>query len=751
MTSNSSEACPPSATRVVIAAALPLRRQPRLSVEARAAIFVRSLRRSAPPHDTCVFVLTPRGHTSSSAKWAADLAVQLHPLPSPGDVTAAELYAAALRLVRQLAATLPRQGHTQVVFSLAPERTLFQGDPFSLLLRRGAEQRSHGLLHVVADCEPQCIAKHMPVLRKIRSHPWTSQRIRRLYGAQTLSEVAGQPATADEFVGGDVEGLAVYFEEVLRALKVAAITTVPACGALGSDATSAREEPPEPHARAAAAHTLVVARLLARQQRYGGVDNRAGDTHPVIVRSMTCGMNGGGLWIPRFVGGTAAHTHGLPIEVGGELGNPSVRLAVAAAAARCGRTAPTAGVRPPFAVVVGFPDSPTTRWHVRHSYRDALSTAALDELLAVRHFTVGALSWSDEAAALDVGGVWSFEMGEDTDALACDFCAWWVGQPDRLGGRAPAGESFAMCTKGFQKRIARNIQVAMQLSLPFGAADKAPIAPNMQSVTECQAYSAVQDVNMHVERMTLLKSRGFYPSAVLDIGAHHGEWRDQAQAVWPGTMILSIEANPGNDAELRTVLQPFEYTIALLGSPAQAGELVSFFVPRSFSNTGASMYPTAADVLAAQSRNPSRPHSNIADHDEIKLPVRTLDETIARHFGRWFAVGEAEAPTFQLIKLDIQGAELDALSGAFQTLRSAAFVLLEISTRPAGWVENLGAPSFAQVIRFMADRGFDVIDVFELHFGERPEAPNHCAPRGLTQIDLLFQRSDLGARYLDLA
>ena len=83
-----------------------------------------------------------------------------------------------------------------------------------------------------------------------------------------------------------------------------------------------------------------------------------------------------------------------------------------------------------------------------------------------------------------------------------------------------------------------------------------------------------------------------------------------------------------------------------------------------------------------------------------------------------------------VLKVDVQGAELDVLDGSRKTLRDCQLVLLEVSL-----YEFLqGGPQLADVVGYMADQGFAVFDVFGGHF--RP------LDGALGQIDLAFVRSD---------
>jgi FkbM family methyltransferase len=83
-----------------------------------------------------------------------------------------------------------------------------------------------------------------------------------------------------------------------------------------------------------------------------------------------------------------------------------------------------------------------------------------------------------------------------------------------------------------------------------------------------------------------------------------------------------------------------------------------------------------------------------------------------------------------VVKVDVQGGELDVLRGAAETLQRTELVLLETSL-----VELIPGQSLLhEVVAFMATRGFVVYDVFGGHL--RP------LDGALAQLDLAFARVD---------
>jgi FkbM family methyltransferase len=92
-----------------------------------------------------------------------------------------------------------------------------------------------------------------------------------------------------------------------------------------------------------------------------------------------------------------------------------------------------------------------------------------------------------------------------------------------------------------------------------------------------------------------------------------------------------------------------------------------------------------------------------------------------------------------LIKVDTQGAELEVLKGGSQVLKDTAAVVLEVSFFPLYG----DAPEAHDCIRFMAERGFVVYDIFDLLFrpldGALWQADIAFVPRGsVLRVDCRF-------------
>lgn len=198
--------------------------------------------------------------------------------------------------------------------------------------------------------------------------------------------------------------------------------------------------------------------------------------------------------------------------------------------------------------------------------------------------------------------------------------------------------------------------------------------------------------------LAYLREWGYSPRVALDIGAYHGEWMRQFRAIFPGARVLMVEGQPGKESILRDAcaLHPgeVEYVIALLGP--RDGEMARFVEME----TGSSVLEEASPY--------SRTYA--------ERPLVRLD-TLLERFASY------AQPDF--VKLDVQGYELEVLRGAAQALRSAEFVLMEASLIAI----NQGCPTLAEVIAFMTERDFQLLD-----FCSQSRLPNGA----LWQTDLLF-------------
>jgi FkbM family methyltransferase len=188
----------------------------------------------------------------------------------------------------------------------------------------------------------------------------------------------------------------------------------------------------------------------------------------------------------------------------------------------------------------------------------------------------------------------------------------------------------------------------------------------------------------------LLRSFGWSPSSILDIGGYKGTWTRETRQMFPSASFAIVE--PNAHVELRSIGVPVYQE--LLSSETKTVPWYSNW------STGDSMYKERTR------------------HYDSVTPLTRTTTTLDALF---------PAQRFDFVKIDCQGAELDILKGGEALIQGTEVLLLECSL--AGQY-NMGAPSFADYIRYTDSIGFAPFDIPELH----------RANGVLCQIDILFVR-----------
>ena len=160
--------------------------------------------------------------------------------------------------------------------------------------------------------------------------------------------------------------------------------------------------------------------------------------------------------------------------------------------------------------------------------------------------------------------------------------------------------------------------------------------------------------------------------SVLDIGAHKGEWTKKFKEHFPNVKSLTIEANANHGADIT----------ALVGS--YNGDVDYYMCDDKNSDYGNGIYKENTNV----------------PFTSVKRKIYTLDTLL-------------KDQTFDLIKMDVQGSELDIIQGSPGFIHRTKFLWLEL--QPHNY--NIGAPSAGKVIGYLNQIGFEMVTIDEMNIG----------------------------------
>ena len=195
-----------------------------------------------------------------------------------------------------------------------------------------------------------------------------------------------------------------------------------------------------------------------------------------------------------------------------------------------------------------------------------------------------------------------------------------------------------------------------------------------------------------------LKHEGYYPDAILDIGACRGTWTNNMLNIYPDLNYYLFEGI--NYSELNIFQNNPNISVfnVLLNDKE---EEVDWYEEK---NTGDSFFKEKTKYFSQ-----TKP---------TKRKTTTLNSIIERD-------NILTDNTNLFIKIDCQGAEIPILRGSIRILGVTDFILIEM---PLFGQYNEGVPNFSEHIEFMEEIGFLPYDVVD----------NHYLNNFNMQIDMLF-------------
>ncbi len=205
-------------------------------------------------------------------------------------------------------------------------------------------------------------------------------------------------------------------------------------------------------------------------------------------------------------------------------------------------------------------------------------------------------------------------------------------------------------------------------------------------------------VDSDIDVWICLQRQGFAPRLLVDVGAARGEWTTSLSQVFPGAGFLMVDPLKENEQLLSVITEKKSNVHYWLGALGRASGELEMHV-----------HGDQTSMYASEWGGGIR-----------RVPMKTLDALVEEK-----AVGCVEG-----LKLDVQGAELEVLAGASETLKRCKVVQVEASFRRV----YDKAPLAHEIIRFFAERGFRIYDI--------ASTIKRGSDRALLQADLFFVSDD---------
>jgi FkbM family methyltransferase len=201
-----------------------------------------------------------------------------------------------------------------------------------------------------------------------------------------------------------------------------------------------------------------------------------------------------------------------------------------------------------------------------------------------------------------------------------------------------------------------------------------------------------------------LKRLGFGPRTLIDVGVAHGT--PQLYEAFPNAHLLLVEPLEEFSADISRILakRPGVHHAVAVGT--EEGERTIYVEPR---RPLLSSFYLRHQLEQTGDTAPGR-----------RVRVATIDRLIS----------ETPCPRPFGLKIDAEGAELDVILGATNTLMDTEFVIAEVSVLP----RFEGSYGFARFISAMAERGFEVCDILDIGRADTSD---------VTFFDLVFRRNSV--------
>lgn len=203
------------------------------------------------------------------------------------------------------------------------------------------------------------------------------------------------------------------------------------------------------------------------------------------------------------------------------------------------------------------------------------------------------------------------------------------------------------------------------------------------------------------EVLNHIKSLGFEPSTMVDVGVAYGT--PGFYDIFENTRYLLVEPLEEYLPVMKKICSDFPGQWVCCAAGKKEGKVTLNVHPDL---SGSSIYKESEGAHV--------------DGIERQIPMHRLDTLLMKR--------RFKGP--MLLKLDVQGAELEVLDGATEILPEIEIIIMEVSL----FSFYKSTPQFAEIVARMLDLGYVVYDIFG--------GNNRLLDNALGQVDICFVKED---------
>jgi FkbM family methyltransferase len=182
-----------------------------------------------------------------------------------------------------------------------------------------------------------------------------------------------------------------------------------------------------------------------------------------------------------------------------------------------------------------------------------------------------------------------------------------------------------------------------------------------------------------------LKTIGFTPKHIMDIGANHGTWTREVLTHFPDAYY--------------TLLEPQHWLKKSFQDILNANAKVQFYPVGAGEREGSFQF-TILDRDDSCSFRYTPEEAKAAGFEQIEIPVVTLNGFLA----------ESKLPIPDIIKIDAEGLDIEVLKGASNFFGKTEIFMVEVAVFNKSF-DN----SFLKMINFMNEKGYRLFEITDIN------------------------------------